>query len=106
MDNAIYGSAKAWVNINGVSGASPVIRGSYNTSSVTRNGTGQYTMNFTNALSDTNFAVITSARATSAATSSYPTPDITLTTSSISLVSVTTSGSLVDANYYYAAVFR
>jgi hypothetical protein len=55
MDNAIYGSAKAWVNYKGTSTQS--IRASYNVSSVTRNGTGDYTINFTNALTDANYAV-------------------------------------------------
>lgn len=51
--NCIQGSAKAWVNFNGQSGAS--IRSSYNVSSVTRTGTGQYTVNFTNAFANTNY---------------------------------------------------
>ena len=51
--NAIQGSAKAWVNFNGVSGAT--IRSSYNVSSVTRTGTGQYTINFTNAFANANY---------------------------------------------------
>ena len=54
--NCIQGSAKAWVNFNGVSGAS--IRASYNVSSVTYNSTGKYTVNFTNALADANYAVV------------------------------------------------
>jgi hypothetical protein len=53
--NCIQGSAKAWVNFNGVSTTS--IRASYNVSSVTRNATGVYTVNFTNALADGNFSV-------------------------------------------------
>ena len=56
MDNAIYGSAKAWVNFNGFS-ASVAIRQAYNVSSVTRTGSGQYTVNFTNALVDANYSV-------------------------------------------------
>ena len=51
--NAIQGSAKAWVNFNGVSGAT--IRSAYNVSSVTRTGTGQYTVNFTNAFANANY---------------------------------------------------
>jgi hypothetical protein len=52
--NCISGSAKAWVNFNGTNGS---IRASYNVSSVTKNSAGLYTVNFTNALSDTNYAV-------------------------------------------------
>jgi prophage DNA circulation protein len=52
--NAIQGSAKAWVNFVGSTGAR---FSSYNVSSVTRNGTGDYTVNFTNAFSDLNYAL-------------------------------------------------
>jgi hypothetical protein len=55
--NPIMGSAKAWVNFNGASGASPVIRASFNISSVTRTGTGLYTVSITNALADENYSV-------------------------------------------------
>jgi hypothetical protein len=54
-DNAIYGSAKAWVNFNGVSAT---VRKSYNVSSVTLVSTGVYTVNFTNAFADTNYCAI------------------------------------------------
>ena len=47
------GIAKAWVNFNGNSGA--VIRDSENVSSTTDNATGDYTVSFTNNLSDTNY---------------------------------------------------
>ena len=55
MDNAIYGSAKAWVNFAGSTGTKI---SSYNVSSVTRNSSGNYTINYTNALQDTNYAVM------------------------------------------------
>jgi hypothetical protein len=53
--NCIQGAAKAWVNFIG---ASATIRASYNVSSVTRNATGNYTVNMTNAMVDTNYAPI------------------------------------------------
>lgn len=46
-------TAKAWVNFNGVTGA---IRASENVSSITKNGTGDYTINFTSAFADTSYA--------------------------------------------------
>jgi hypothetical protein len=55
--NVIQGSAKAWVNWDGTTGAGNVIRSSYNVSSITRLGTGRYTVNFTTAFADTNYAV-------------------------------------------------
>lgn len=53
--NVING-AKAWVNFNGTT-SPPTIRAQYNVGSVTKNGTGDYTINFTNAMPDANFAV-------------------------------------------------
>ena len=54
MDNAIYGSAKAWVQFDGTG---PTIRASYNVSSITRQGTGQFQCNMTNAMVDKNYVV-------------------------------------------------
>lgn len=53
VTDAIKGSAKAWVNFNGVTTAT--IRASYNVSSVTRNGTGDYIISFANAMPDANY---------------------------------------------------
>lgn len=49
-------ACKAWVNFNGVGTVS--IRDSYNVSSITDNGAGKYTVNFTNNMTDTNFAAL------------------------------------------------
>ena len=51
----VNGSAKAWVNFNGTGTAA--IRDSFNVSSLTDNGTGDYTLNFTTAMADANYAV-------------------------------------------------
>jgi len=48
------GRAKAWVNFNGTS--TVAIRANFNVSSITDNGTGDYTVNFTTAFADTNYA--------------------------------------------------
>jgi len=58
--NCIQGSAKAWVRFNGVP-ATPTINAQYNVSSITKNATGDYTVNFTNAISDANYSVVVSA---------------------------------------------
>jgi hypothetical protein len=55
--NAIRGSAKAWVNFNGT--GTPAIRGSFNVSSITDLGTGQYTVNFTTAMPTANYSAVT-----------------------------------------------
>jgi hypothetical protein len=47
----------AWVNFNGTTATPSTIRASYNVTSVTKNGTGDYTINFTNALTDANYSV-------------------------------------------------
>ena len=52
------GRAKAWVNFDGSAGAVSV-RGSFNVSSVAENATGDYTINFTTAMSNANYAVTT-----------------------------------------------
>jgi hypothetical protein len=49
----INGSAKAWVNFNGTGAVA--IRASFNVSSITDNGTGYYTMNFTTPMVDANY---------------------------------------------------
>jgi hypothetical protein len=103
--NCISGSAKAWVNFNGVTTAS--IRASYNVSSVTRTATGIYTVAFTSAFADTNYAVIGSARVLGAASIFMPYPDNVLTTSSVSVYSlVSNTGSGADGTYVYVAIFR
>jgi hypothetical protein len=49
------GLCKAWVNFNGT--GSVRIRAAYNVSSITDNGTGDYTVNFTTAMPDANYAL-------------------------------------------------
>jgi hypothetical protein len=52
---AMSGAAKAWVNFNGT--GTVAIRASFNVTSITDNGTGNYTVNFTTALDNANYAV-------------------------------------------------
>jgi hypothetical protein len=64
--NSGYGSAavaygcRAWVNFDGT--GTPAIRASGNVSSITDNGTGDYTVNFTTAMPDANYVAVASAR--------------------------------------------
>ena len=46
---------RAWVNFDGT--GTVAIRASYNVSSITDNGVGDYTVNFTTAMPDTNYVV-------------------------------------------------
>jgi hypothetical protein len=48
-------ACRAWVNFNGT--GTVAIRASGNVTSITDNGVGDYTVNFTNAMPDTNFVV-------------------------------------------------
>jgi len=57
---AIPTPIKAWVVFNGVSGVA--IAASFNIASIVRNSVGDYTLNFSNALADANYAVATSFR--------------------------------------------
>ena len=49
------GLCKAWVNFNGT--GTVAIRAAFNVSSITDNGTGQYSVNFTTAMPDVNYSV-------------------------------------------------
>jgi hypothetical protein len=53
---------KAWCNYNGLT---PIVNGSFNVSSVTRNGTGDYTNNLTTSVSNSNYCIGSSVGDTS-----------------------------------------
>jgi hypothetical protein len=108
--NCIQGSAKAWVNFNGT--GTVAIRASYNVSSITDNGTGDYTVNFTNAFSSVNYTPVamgmrdsdgngslnTTVRGNATYTGSF-------TTTTLRVLAENDSGTRVDPTYYGIAVF-
>jgi hypothetical protein len=51
-----YNTCRAWVNFNGT--GTVAIRASFNVTSITDNGTGDYTVNFTTAMPDANYAAV------------------------------------------------
>lgn len=53
---AMSGAAKAWVNFDG--SGTVAIRAAFNVTSITDNGVGDYTLNFTNALAGSDYAVV------------------------------------------------
>lgn len=59
VDTVVNGSAKAWVNFNGT--GTVAIRSAFNVSSITDNGVGDYTVNFTTALADANYSTVATA---------------------------------------------
>jgi hypothetical protein len=63
--NGMSGVAKAWVNFNG--NPTIAIRSSFNVSSMTRNALGDYTVNFTTALTNANYSCVTSCTQASTA---------------------------------------
>jgi hypothetical protein len=109
--NSGYGSVataygcRAWVNFNGT--GTVAIRGSGNVSSITDNGTGAYTVNFTTAMPDTNYSISATARVVGDAGCVVPFPDTTNTTSAYKIESrPTPQGSSTDAAHVYFQAFR
>ena len=117
--NSGYGSVaaayacRAWVNFNGT--GTVAIRASGNVTSITDNGTGDYTVNMTTAMPDANYAAninfsvqfgggyVAGASYTLANTASTNT---TPTTSAFRFSLVNTAGSVYDPVYVVASVFR
>lgn len=105
--NCIQGSAKAWVNFNGVSG-SVGINASYNISSVTRNSTGDYTINLTNALADNKYCVSLGCGNTDGSGSLRAGNILSSasTSSSFRIQTVYANTSLIDVPNVFASLFR
>jgi hypothetical protein len=116
--NSGYGSSavaygcRAWVNFDGTGTVS--IRASGNVTSITDNGTGDYTVNFTNAMPDANYAqVLIHSPSYGAA---FPTPAFNSNTSTLTEVAPTTTAArfacaislatYFDPKYVNFAVFR
>jgi hypothetical protein len=99
------GLAKAWVNFNGT--GTVAIRASYNVSSITDNGTGDYTVNFTTALADANYCVDALAgyrNSISAIIRQFDSP--TQSTTAIRLTCAEGTGALADTPQFNVAIFR
>jgi hypothetical protein len=92
---------RAFCNFNGTS--TVAIRASFNVSSITDNGTGDYTANFTTAMPDANYAVAGSANTGSSFTVAVVSR--VLNTGSVRFVT-TTSNTNTDFDIIGVAVFR
>ena len=87
--------AKAWVNFNGTTSPG-TIRAQYNVSSVTKNGTGDYTMNFTTAMSDANYsAAFMGGDSQTTNTGTWGSPYLTKTTSQFRFQTTTWSSNRI-----------
>jgi hypothetical protein len=105
-------SARAWVNFNGT--GTVAIRGSGNVTSITDNGTGDYTVNFTTAMADANYSVNTTSRRSSSTdiqgiATVYPnvTYGNAIATTFVRVVTGNTSnGVFADFDFVAVSVFR
>ena len=94
-------TCRAWVNFEG-SGA--IIRASGNVSSITRGGTGIYTVNFTTAMPDTNFFVGTGPVAIGSGVGSLEWGSNSTTTTS--MTTRYSAGGAYDWNTVFINIFR
>lgn len=97
-------ACRAWVKFVGT--GTVAISASGNVSSITDNGTGDYTINFTTAMPDANYATVVSGGGVGDdVVGSIPKTGTTPTTSAINIV-LRRAGSVVDIPTVNAAVFR
>jgi hypothetical protein len=99
-------ACRAWVNFNGI--GTVAIRASGNVSSITDNGTGDYTLNFTTAMPDTDYAVTgTSGNGDTGSFRVIATAQAQAPTTSTTRILITNlSASAVDPTYVSVAIFR
>jgi hypothetical protein len=108
--NSGYGSVataygcRAWVNFNGT--GTVAIRASGNVSSITDNGTGAYTINFTNAMPDANYSVGQATGDGTGAGKFIFGFTATPTTTTYKILTTTFPGADADISYISVAFFR
>ena len=96
-------SCRAWVNFNGT--GTVAIRASGNVTSITDNGVGDYTVNFTNAMTDANYALVGAGYANTGV--SYTGIQVhTLTTTTARIQTWYGSINVYDAAIVPLAIFR
>lgn len=99
-------NARAWVNFNGTLTTPITPRANYNVSSVTKNGTGDYTLNFTTALADANYVVSVNSETLGSTSYGFTGPYTAgQTTSSCRVTTLNPSGAVFDRTYVYVAIF-
>lgn len=100
-------ACRAWVNFNGT--GTVAIRASGNVSSITDNGTGDYTVNFTTAMPDTNYNAIFGAGSQTAATGAYVTEQndsVIRSTTQLRIYSTSNASTLADRAVISVSIFR
>lgn len=103
---SVPGAAKAWVNFNGTGVVA--IRAQLNVSSITDNGVGDYTVNFTTAMSDANYAMSSSYQRTynSSAFFDYFVAPLTFNAGSLRVKVGYASSTAEDQEYVAVSIFR
>lgn len=113
--NSGYGSVataygcRAWVNFDGTTnvGGNCTIRASGNVSTVADNGTGSYTVNFTNAMPDTNYGIAGSSSTNGVTNGFLLAPGTTgRATTSVAVLSLGLNGNLYDPQAMTVTIFR
>lgn len=98
---------RAWVNFNGTTASPSTIRGSGNVSSVTKNATGDYTINFAIAMPDINYSIAICIGGTSGAFLSRDYSDLTSRTASLfRIITTNNSTNSIDPSQVNISVFR
>lgn len=102
------GMAAAWVNFNGTGTVS--IRQAFNVSSITDNGVGDYTLNFTSAMVDANISLAGAASRSVAGTRGTivdmnPSSPLSSTSARIRSVTVDTNPTPADCEFITVQVF-
>jgi len=103
-ETVVAGSAKAWVNFNGT--GTVAIRDSFNVSSITDNGTGDYTANFTNALANANYCPVESSGTSGMGPTSVvrSLSFLSFTTTSVRVINTLSNTTAADVDYVCFAV--
>ena len=97
-------ACRAWVNFDGTTSPG-TIRASGNVSSVTKNDTGDYTVNFTSAMPDTNYAMTAAGSGGPAGGNKGPYV-LARTTTSQRVTVLRDTGAFIDADVVGLAFFR
>jgi len=95
---------RAWVNFNGT--GTVAIRASFNVSSITDNGTGDYTVNFTTAMADANYSTTGLAMISTGSVGLFFGPYSTTSASSVRVATTNSTFAIIDTAFVQVAVFR
>ena len=100
----VNGSAKAWVNFDGTA-SSITARDSFNIASITDNGTGQYTSNFSNSMTNDDFAHNITARLTTGSGAAFGSiREASYSTNAMGIYIFLPDTNLADAVYIVASL--